>query len=261
MKEIAVMIKDCFKFRNLIYELVSRDIKVRYRRSVLGMLWTILTPIMQMLVMALVFSKLFRFEIENYVVYLLIGNIMFGFLSDTSNSALWSIIDNSGLIKKVYIPKCLFPVTKTLSNVVNLGFSLISLIVVMLITRTTFHWTMLLIFVPILYCVLFTMGISTLLATYTVFFRDISHLYTVFTLLWMYATPIFYPASLLEDTAPWLLNLNPMYHFIDYFRQLVLYGQVPGLQENVICLAIGLVSLLIGFGAMGRNQKKFILYV
>lgn len=261
MKEIITMVKECFKFRDLIYELVSRDIKVRYRRSVLGMLWTILTPILQMLVMALVFSRLFRFEIENYVVYLLIGNIMFGFLSDTTNAALWSIIDNAGLIKKVYIPKCLFPVTKTLSNVVNLGFSLISLLFVMVITKSTFHWTILLIVIPIFYCVLFTMGISTLLATYTVFFRDISHLYTVFTLLWMYATPIFYPASLLQETAPWLLTLNPMYHFIDYFRQLVLYGKIPGVQENLICFAIGLVSLLLGFAAMSRNQKKFILFV
>ena len=95
----------------------------------------------------------------------------------------------------------------------------------------------------------------------TVFFRDISHLYTVFTLLWMYATPIFYPPSLLQETAPWLLTLNPMYHFIDYFRQLVLYGKIPGVQENLICFAIGLVSLLLGFAAMSRNQKKFILFV
>lgn len=261
MRSVLNTLKDCYRFKQLIYELVARDIKVRYRRSVLGVLWTILTPMLQMMVMTMVFSKLFRFEIENYVVYLLIGNIMFAFLSDTTNASLWSIVDNAGLIKKVYIPKALFPITKTMSNMVNLAFSLVALIAVMIVTGSKFYWTSFLVIIPIFCCMLFTMGVSTILATYTVFFRDISHLYTVFSLLWMYSTPIFYPASLLEERYSIVLRLNPMYHFIDYFRQLVMYGTIPGWKENIICFLFGIIFLFLGILAMSRKQSKFILYV
>lgn len=256
-----VMVRDCFRFRDLIRELVSRDIKVRYRRSVLGMLWTLLTPILTMFVMTIVFSKLFRFEIENYVVYLLAGNILFSFFSDTTNSSVWCIVENAGLIKKVYVPKCIFPVTKTFSNIVNLGFALAALIIVMLVTGTHFYWTALLFFVPILYLTMFTMGLSCILATMTVFFRDISHMFTVISLLWMYATPIFYPAELLAENAPIVLTVNPMYHYIDYFRELVLYGRVPGLYENTYCFLTGLVMLLLGLLVLSRRQNRFILYI
>lgn len=261
MRQILTALSECYKYRYLISELVQRDIKVRYRRSVLGVLWTILTPVCQMLVMTMVFSRLFRFEIENYVVYLLIGNILFTFMSDTTNVSIWVILENAGLIKKVYIPKILFPYTKTFSNVVNVMFSLVALVVVIIITRVPFHATALLIFVPIFYCMLFTMGLSALLATMTVFFRDISHIYTVFTMLWMYATPIFYPRSLIEEAFPLVLHLNPMFHYIDYFRALVLEGRVPGLKENLICLAFALVFWAVGTVVLVKNQDKFILYV
>lgn len=261
MKELYSAITECYKYRFLINELVQRDIKVRYRRSVLGILWTILTPILQMLVMTMVFSRLFRFEIEYYVVYLLIGNIMFSFMSDTTNVSIWVILENAGLIKKVYIPKILFPVTKTISNVVNVGFSLVALLVVMIITKVPFRWTIFLIFIPILYCTIFVMGMSSLLATLTVFFRDISHIYTVFTMLWMYATPIFYPKSLLEDNFSFILQLNPMFHYIDYFRSLVIEGVVPGITENMICLGFALFFGILGTIVLVRHQDKFILYI
>ncbi len=261
MKENISALRECFEYRYLIYELVQRDIKVRYRRSILGVLWTILTPVCQMLVMTMVFSRLFRFEIENYVVYLLIGNILFSFMSDTTNVSIWVILENSGLIKKVYIPKILFPVTKTFSNVVNVVFSLVALVVVIIITRVPFHVSSLLIFIPIFYCMIFTMGLSALLATLTVFFRDISHIYTVFTLLWMYATPIFYPKSLLEDAFPWVLHFNPMFHYIQYFRSLVLDGVVPGLTENLICIGFALLFFAVGTITLVKKQDKFILYV
>jgi ABC-2 type transport system permease protein len=255
------VIKECYKFKSLIYELVLRDIKVRYRRSVLGLLWAMLVPILSMLVMNYVFSQLFRFDIENYVIYLLCGNILFTFFSEGTSSSLSSILENSSLIKKVYIPKNLFPIAKVCSSAVNLFFAVLSLMVVMLITKTPFYWTMLLIPLNIFYLFLFTMGLGMILATLTVFFRDISHMYRVIIMLLMYATPVFFPASLLAEKSQILLDINPIYHYINYLRLLVLEGKIPSLQENLICLVMGIVPVIIGLYAISKKQDQFILYI
>jgi ABC-2 type transport system permease protein len=182
-------------------------------------------------------------------------------MSDTTVASSWTIIENAGLIKKVYVPKILFPMTKTYSNIVNLFFSLIALIIVMLITKVPFHMTALLVFIPIVFCMIFTMGLSAMLSSLSVIFRDVPHIYTVLIMLWMYATPIFYPRSLLEDSFPWVLSINPMFHYIDYFRSLVLEGKIPGLKENIICAAFAIVFFGIGTVVLIRNQNKFILYL
>lgn len=255
------MIYECYHFKSLIYELVSRDIKVKYRRSVLGLLWTMLVPIFTMLIMTVVFSRLFRFEIENYVVYLLCGNILFGFFSEGTSTGLSSIIDNSSLIKKVYIPKCLFPISKAVSSAVNLFFATIALIIVMLVTKTPFHLAMLLIPLDIFYLFIFTAGLGMILSSLTIFFRDIMHLFGVVITIWMYTTPIFYPASLLVDNAPFLLKINPMYFYIEYLRKLVLSGAVPSLEENLVCLIMGVIPFLFGLYTINENQDKYILYI
>lgn len=255
------MIQECYRFKSLIYELVSRDIKVKYRRSVLGLLWTMLVPIFTMLIMTVVFSRLFRFEIENYVVYLLCGNILFSFFSEGTSTGLSSIVDNSSLIKKVYIPKCLFPISKVVSSVVNLFFATLALIIVMLITRTPFQWTMFFIPIIVLYLFAFTAGLGMILSSLTIFFRDIEHLFGVIITMWMYTTPIFYPASLLEENAPILLKINPMYYYIHSLRQLVLEGVLPSVQENLICLIVGIIPFLFGLYTISVNQDKYILYI
>lgn len=259
--KIKNMVKECYRFKSLIYELVVRDIKVKYRRSVLGLLWTMLVPIFTMLVMMVVFSQLFRFEIENYVVYLLCGNVLFSFFADGASSSLSAIVDNSSLIKKVYIPKCIFPFSKVVSSAINLFFAIIALLIVMLVTSTHFHITMLFIPINILYLFMFTAGLGMLLSSFTVFFRDIVHLFGVVVVLWMYATPIFYPSSLLAENYSILLKVNPMYYFINYLRLLVLEGRVPDLNYNIICLIIGIIPFLLGLYAISKNQDKYILYI
>lgn len=248
-------------YKALLYELVVRDIKVRYRRSFLGLLWTIVNPILTMAVMTLVFSKLFRFQIENYTTYFLVGNILFSFFTEATTNSMHSVLDNSNLIKKIYIPKYLFPLSKVMSSVVNLFFSFIALIIVMIATRVPFQPTML--FTPILLCyvIMFAAGIGLILATVMVFFRDIAQLYSIITLLWMYLTPIFYPVELLKDNAPWALTLNPMYHYIDFMRKLVLDGVLPSVSSNMICLVISVLTLIIGLIVFYRKQDKYILYI
>jgi ABC-2 type transport system permease protein len=261
LKKFLVICSGFFKYKNLLYELVIRDIKIRYRRSFLGLLWTVLNPILMMIVITIVFSNLFRFDIQNYPIYFFAGNILFSFMTESTTNCLFSITGSASLIKKVYIPKYLFPLSKAFACLVNLLFSFIAMMLVMAVTGVEFHLTMLFAPLVLFYVLLFSVGFGMILSTIMVFFRDIAHLYSVFTVAWMYLTPIFYPPSLLTGKADWAVAINPMYYFIDYMRDIVLYNQVPTLQQNIICLLIGLVMLILGIIFFYRKQDKFILYI
>lgn len=258
MKEQLKILK---KYKALLYELVSRDIKVRYKGSILGMLWTVLNPILTMLVMTVVFSKLFRFEIEYYPIYFFCGHILYQLMSESTTNAMHSIIDNSSLIKKVYVPKYLFPVSKIMSSVVNLLFSFLAMILIMLILGAPFSPTIFLSILPIVYVIIFSIGLGLILSTVMVFFKDMAQLYSVITLLWMYMTPLFYPVSVLKENAPIMLIVNPMYHYIQYFRDLVLYDTIPGLKENITCFGISGVIFILGIILFRSRQDKFILHI
>lgn len=253
-------IKNFMKYRNLLKELVMRDIKIKYRRSVLGLAWSLLNPLLMMIVISIVFSQLFRFKIPNYPIYLITGQIMFTFISESTNMAMASITGNASLIKKVYIPKYIFPVAKTLSSFVNLLFSLIAVVIVILVTQVKITWTILLFPIPLLAVLAFAMGIGLILSAYSVFFRDIVHLYGVFLMVWNYMTPIFYPESLIEKHKI-LLIANPLYHIIKYFREIILYGTVPSLGLTTACVGTPLAFLLLGMYLFYRKQDKFILYI
>lgn len=254
-------IQGFIKYTPLLKQLVSRDIKVRYRKSVLGMLWTVLNPLMMMGVMTIVFSTLFKSNIENFPVYFLTGNILFSFNSEATQQALMSIISNASLVKKIYIPKYLFPFSRVLSCLVNLFFSLIALIIVMVITKAPFFPTMLLIPIPIVYLIVFTTGISLILSSLTVFFRDIGHFYSVFILAWSYFTPIFYPESIIPSNYRWIIKANPLYHFINYLRMIVREGTIPNSAMNIQCFLISIVTLLLGIFIFMKKQDKFILHI
>lgn len=249
------------RFTPLLRELVVRDIKVRYRHSALGLVWTVLNPLLMMVVITIVFSTLFKQNIPNFPIYYLSGSLIFAFNSESTTTALNSIISNASLIKKVYIPKYLFPLSNVLSGLVNLGFSLIAMFIVMLITDAPFHATLLLLPIPIFYTFLFSVGLGILLSAVTVFFRDIAHFYSVFILAWTYFTPIFYPVEILPDAVMNLMQINPMYHLVSYMRSIVLYGVFPSLKENLLCLCLGLLMLALGLFVFYKKQDKFVLYV
>ena len=249
------------RFTPLLRELVVRDIKVRYRHSVLGLVWTVLNPLLMMVVITIVFSTVFKQNIPNFPIYYLAGSLIFSFNSESTTTALSSIYSNASLIKKVYIPKYLFPLANVLSGLVNLGFSLIAMFIVMLVTGAPFHATLLLLPIPIFYTFLFSAGLGILLSAITVFFRDIAHFYSVFILAWTYFTPIFYPVDILPDAAMKLMQLNPMYHLVTYMRSIVLYGVFPSLKENLLCLCLGLLMLALGLFVFYKKQDKFVLYV
>lgn len=249
------------KYNNLLRKLISRDIKVRYRKSVLGLLWTILNPLLMMIIMSIVFSKIFNMTINNFPVYVMIGNIIFNFHSEATSQAIMSILSNASLIKKVYIPKYLFPLSKVLSALINLSFSFIALLLVMIFTKMSFHWTILLVWIPLIYLFMFVLGISMILASINVYFRDIGHLYSVLLTAWTYLTPIFYDFNIIPQDIKIIINMNPLYHFITFFRKIIMDGTIPTINENVLCFLMGLCFLLIGCMIFKKMQNKFILYI
>lgn len=255
------IIKTFLKYRGLISQLVERDLKVKYRRSVLGYLWSLLNPLFMMLVITTVFSTIFRFQIPHFPVYLLTGSILFNFFSEASSSAMGSIVSGGALIKKVYIPKYIFPLSRSFSSFVQLLFSLAAILIVLVIERVTVTWAILLFPLPLLYTLIFSIGAGLFLSVCMVFFRDTVHLYGVVLTAWSYLTPIFYPEEILPQALRTLLKLNPLHHFIAMFRQVVLYGQLPTLKENLICLCISLFTLIVGIVFFRKHQDKFILYI
>ncbi len=214
-----------------------------------------------MCVLSAVFSTFFRFDIENFPLYLILGTTLFSLMSDSTSTAMMSIVDSSSLIKKIRIEKILFPMEKVIFQLVNYCLSLIAVAAVM----AFFHIvpTANIFFLPLLllYVLLFSAGLGLLLSALVVFFRDIAHLWSVVITAWTYATPLFYPVSIIPDWMEPVMQLNPMYHYITYLRQIALWGQTPTLMENFICLGMGLAILIIGYLAFRKLEKKFILYV
>lgn len=249
------------KYRYLLEDMVARDIKLKYRRSVIGFFWSILNPLLMMCVLTAVFQNLFRMNVDNFSVYYLTGWCVFNFVTEATNSAMTSILNSGALIRKVYIPKYIFPIQKCLFAFVNLLFSLAALLVVMLLLNVGFTWRLLLIPLPLLFALVFSVGVGMLLATAAVFFRDVIHLYMVFTMVWMYLTPIIYPMDILSGAVLQVVKLNPMYYYVDSFRQLVLYHTVPDLMEVCIMAAWAFGSLLFGMVVFKKKQDRFILFI
>lgn len=249
------------KFMPLIKELVKRDLKLKYRRSILGYLWSLLNPLLMMLVMTLVFSYMFRFDIPNYPLYLICGQTLFTFFNESTNNAMFSVIQNGSLIRKVYIPKYIFPISKVVSSFVTMAFSLAAILIVMIVTRTGFHPSVLLFWAPLLMLFTFACGVGMILSALAVQFRDITHLYGVLTMAWMYFTPIFYPVSAVPETVATLIGLNPLYTYITLFRELVLYGNIPAFSSWAVGLITALAVALIGALLFRKMQRNFILYV
>lgn len=245
----------------ILRSLVSKDFKLKYRRSVLGILWSVLNPLLMMVVLTVVFSTIFRFNIENFPLYLILGQTLFAFMSEATSSAMGSIIESAPLIKKIRINKMIFPVEKVVFALVNFVISLIAVVAVMVFFRIVPTVNILLLPVLLLYLFAFSLGIGLLLAALSVFFRDVMHLWSVFISAWTYATPLFYPVEILPEWAVPIMNANPMYYYVDYFRDIALYGVTPSFEQNLTCFACGAIALIIGVLVFRSQQKKFILYV
>jgi ABC-2 type transport system permease protein len=214
-----------------------------------------------MLVLTAVFSALFKNNIPNFPVYLTCGKLIFDFNSEATKSALNSIISNASLIKKVYVPKYVFPIADALTAFVNLLFSLIALVIVIIFTKAPLTQTVLLFWVPIVYVFIFSTGLGLVLASINVFFRDVKHLYGVFILMWMYLTPLFYPAEILPPPVFAFIRYNPMHQFVYMFRGFVMYNRMPTLSQNLFCVGVSVSMFVIGLVVFKLKQDKFIMYI
>ncbi|MEQ3335708.1 ABC transporter permease [Faecalimonas umbilicata] len=258
---MSVYIQNFLKFRPLLMELVTRDIKTKYRRSILGVLWTLLNPLLMMLVLSVVFSHIFKFQVENYPLYILSGQVVFNFFSESTSSAMSSIINNAPLIKKVYIPKYLFTLSRVASSVVNVMASFCALIVVMVFSGIELNFTVLLLVVPMGILIIFSTGIGLLLATVAVKFRDIIHLYGVLITALTYLTPVIYPISILQAKIRFFVELNPLTGILNMFRNLMLYNTLPTVGQLLTSVTIAIGTFLLGLFVFYKNQDKFILNI
>ena len=249
------------KYKFLIKQLVKRDFKVRYKRSVLGVFWSFLNPLLMMIVQYVVFSQLFKSDIENYPVYLLSGTVIFNFFNEGVGQSLTSIVGNAPLITKVYLPKYIYPVTRVFSSGINLLMSLIPLIIAALITGEKITWAFLMLPYILIRVMIFTMGFGMILAAAMTFFRDMQFLWGVLSMLWMYLTPLFYPISIVPKQVQGLVLNNPMYYFVNAFRTIILEGITPRPVVFCQCTLVALVMLGIGSLIFKKTQDKFIFYI
>lgn len=256
-------IKNFRKFQPLLAELVSRDVKIKYRKSVLGVLWTLLNPLMMMMVLSFVFSHLLRFNVKNYPLFILSGQLVYNFFSESTSSAMSAILNNAPLIKKVYIPKYLFVLSRISSSVVNIMASVAALIFMMLFMKIELHWTVFLGVIPLVFLIILSTGVGLILATVTVKFRDIMHLYGVFLTALTYLTPVIYPLSFLESSKVvyTVVSLNPLTNILTMFRDLVLYNTMPSLGAFALSFVTAVVVLVLGLVVFYKHQDKFIMNI
>lgn len=254
----------------LMTQLIARDFKVKYKRSVLGVIWSLLNPILMMTVMAIVFSQMFKFKVEgiNYLVYLMTGIILFNYFSQASNMAMTSVVENFSLINKIYIPKYVFPIAKCLFIGIDFLLTLVPWLGIIALSyfglgEYTCHFNIYYLVLPyIFFCMLlFTIGMGLFLSCVSVFLRDVFHIYSIVLTLWNYLTPVFYSIEILPSKLQYLMQFNPLYQFLTATRTVVVYEQMPSFTSLGICTLFGVGMLLIGSFIFKKKQDKFIYYI
>lgn len=254
------------KEKFILAQLVGKDFKRKYRRSVLGVVWSVLNPLLMMVVMSLVFSFFLRYDnMEHYPLYLILGNVIWTIFADSTNQGVTSILDAAPLLKKVRINKTVFPVERVLFALVNFAFSLIAVVIVMLWEGVLPTWTVILLPVLLVLLMGFCIGMSLLLSSLAVFFRDIIHLWSVVILAWSYVTPLFWPVSMIAQVPYAFMRVimlaNPMYNYVAFMRMILLNGQPPELTTVAMCVFWAVFMLAVGYAVFRKLQRKFILYI
>lgn len=249
------------RHRFLFEELVKRDFKKKYKRTILGMAWSILAPLLQLLVMALVFSRFFGRNTPHYIIYIFCGNLIFGFFSDATKGGMGTIMGNAGIFTKVNVPKYLFLLSRNIQALINFSLILIVFFIFVALDGLPFTFKFLYLTYPIVCLILFNIGIGMILSSLFVFFRDVQYLYDVFTLLLMYMSAIFYTIDNYSYEAQCAFLLNPVYLFIRYFRKIVIDSTVPAIQFHLLMAADVIIALGIGCWMYKKFNTKFLYYV
>jgi ABC-type polysaccharide/polyol phosphate export permease len=254
---------ELFKYRDLVSALVARELKVRYRRSTIGFLWTMLQPLLMMLVLKVVFSSLFRMQLMqgNYAVFALAGILFWNFFSQSIVASMNSLRGNAHLLRKVPVPRSVFPVATVISGVVNLVLALIPLLAIVFITEHALRPAILFLPVSILLLALFTLGAGLLLSPLAVFFSDTTEMITVLLSVLFYLTPIFYPKEIVPESYRWIVRFNPLRSILEVFRDPIYLGKVPPLSHLAVCTAIAILLFVIGAYAFRKSSDRIPFYI
>lgn len=250
-------LRGIWQYRDLIYQLVRRDVVTRYKRSVLGIAWTMLQPLGMMIIFSLVFSQLFH-GVKGYPTYVLSGLIAWTFFSQTTSAAINQMVWGGTLLRRIYLPRTSFAVSAIGTGLVNLAFSLVPLILIILFTGGHIGWSALFVPIAMILIASFALGTGLLLSTLAVYFPDVAEMYQIILLAWMYLTPIIYPKDIIPEAyRSWLLNLNPMYYLIQIFRQPLYDGVLPSWGTVLVGAGISVTVLVLGWFVFSSKADKF----
>lgn len=258
---LTKLVRDAFHYRELIWALALKELKLRYKRSILGFLWALLNPALTMAVLTVVFSTILRFGIPDYAIFLLCVLLPWTFFSQSLSYSVDCIVGNGELIKKVSIPKLVFPVAAVVSNVINLLLSFIPMALLVLVMGHPFYRTWLYLPVPMAALIIFTLGMTFFFAAANVYYRDVAHILQVVLAAWFYFTPIIYALDFIPPNRQWLFKLNPIIYVINGFRLSIYYGQLPKWRSIAASFVCAFIALFIGFAIFRKYQDDFVFYV
>ena len=255
------LFRDTFRYRQLIWALALKELKIRYKRSVLGFLWALLNPMLLMLVLTVVFSTVMAQNIPHYAIFLLSVLLPWTFFSQSLSYAAESIVGNGDLIKKVRVAKLVFPVAAVVSNMINFLLSLLPLILIMIAMRHPFYWTWIYLPVPLFTLTIFTLGATFFFAAANVYYRDVAHILQVLLNVLFYITPIIYSIDLIPAQYRWVMKLNPLEYILNGFRLSVYWGKLPTMGSFLACMVLSFIMLSFGFWLFRKHQDEFVFYV
>lgn len=245
----------------LFEELIKRDFKKKYKRTILGMGWSILSPLLSLLIMRLVFTQFFGRSTPHYTTYLFCGNLIFAYFNESTTHGMSALMNNASIFTKINVPKYLFLFSKNIQCLINFGLTLVVFFLFCILDHITFTWRFVMLIYPIFFLMLFNLGVGLILSAMFVFFRDVQYLWTVFVQLLMYMSAIFYTVDSFSPTIQRLFLLNPVYLFIRYFRLIVINSIVPSLPYHLLMAAVSLIALGIGCWIYKRYNHQFLYYV
>jgi len=255
------LIQDVYRYRELVWALALKELRIRYKRSVLGFLWALLNPALLMIILTLVFGTIMRFSIDHYAIFLLSMLLPWTFFSQSLAYAVDSVVGNAELLKKVRVAKLVFPVAAVVANIINFVLSLIPLVLLIVMLRFPLHWTWLYLPVPMLGLFLFTLGTALFFAAANVFYRDISHIVQIVLSAWFYASPIIYSLDFIPQKYHWMFRLNPLLYVLNGFRLSIYYGTLPSPRSVALSIGCGVLALFVGFAVFRRYQDSFVYYL
>lgn len=255
------LLRDIYRYRELIWALALKELKVRYKRSALGFFWAVLHPALLMVILTLVFSTVMRIAVDQYAIFLVATLLPWTFFSQSLSYAVESLVGNSDLLKKVYVAKSIFPVAAILSNFINFLLSLVPLVLLLLALNFPFHWTWIYLPVPLLGLIFFTLGCGFFCAAANVFFRDVGHIVQVVLSALFYFSPIIYSLDFVPSQYHWIFRLNPLLYILNGFRLAIYHGLLPSPLSIAMSVGCGAITLILGFGIFRRYQNSFVFYL